>query len=123
MEKEKLDHFRKVLEAEKAGLEKQLGNVALPASEAGEWQPKYPNPDNDTGHEAEELRASESEEYGANVAVTHGLSQRLADVDFALEKIEKGTYGTCDNCGGEIPEDRLEAFPAARLCFVCGGKK
>ena len=34
----------------------------------------------------------------------------------ALEKIEKGEYGTCEVCAAEIEEDRLEANPSARTC-------
>jgi DnaK suppressor protein len=55
--------------------------------------------------------------------VTQTLSLRLEDVDLALKKIENGAYGKCDDCGGEIPEERLEVFPAARLCFMCDGAK
>jgi RNA polymerase-binding protein DksA len=43
----------------------------------------------------------------------------LADIDAALKRIEDGTYGTCTNCGKEIPEERLEARPWATLCIDC----
>lgn len=38
---------------------------------------------------------------------------RLGDVERALEKIEEGTYGVCDDTGDEIPKGRLEAIPEA----------
>jgi RNA polymerase-binding protein DksA len=41
----------------------------------------------------------------------------LAQVDRALEKIEEGTYGRCDRCGGPIEESRLAAMPEATLCL------
>jgi DnaK suppressor protein len=41
----------------------------------------------------------------------------LAAIDRALERIEKGTYGTCQRCGRAIPEERLEALPYAELCI------
>ena len=37
----------------------------------------------------------------------------------ALQRIEAGTYGTCDNCGGPIGKARLQAFPRATLCVTC----
>ena len=43
----------------------------------------------------------------------------LAEIDAALKRIEDGTYGTCTNCGKEIPEERLEARPWATLCIDC----
>ena len=38
---------------------------------------------------------------------------RLKDVDRALQKIEEGTYGICDDTGEPIPRGRLEAIPEA----------
>jgi RNA polymerase-binding protein DksA len=43
----------------------------------------------------------------------------LADIDAALQRIEEGTYGTCSNCGRQIPPERLEARPWATLCIDC----
>ena len=45
--------------------------------------------------------------------------QVLAEIDAALKRIDDGTYGTCVNCGGEIPLARLEAYPWASLCIDC----
>jgi len=43
----------------------------------------------------------------------------LAEVEHALGKLEKGTYGLCDNCGLPIGTARLEALPQASLCLSC----
>ena len=37
----------------------------------------------------------------------------------ALERIEAGTYGTCENCQGPIGKARLQAFPRATFCVSC----
>lgn len=37
----------------------------------------------------------------------------------ALEKIEDGTYGSCDDCGDLIPKPRLLAVPGATFCVSC----
>lgn len=41
------------------------------------------------------------------------VERRLEDVQRALEKINEGTYGVCDDTGEEIPKGRLEAVPEA----------
>jgi RNA polymerase-binding transcription factor DksA len=46
----------------------------------------------------------------------------LTDVDDALAKLDNGTYGRCESCGGPIGDARLEAMPAARLCISCASK-
>ncbi len=51
------------------------------------------------------------------------LAQRSGDyveyVDEALDRIEKGTFGICRSCGGEIGRQRLEAVPTANQCIAC----
>ncbi|MGB3410000.1 MAG: TraR/DksA family transcriptional regulator [Microthrixaceae bacterium] len=44
---------------------------------------------------------------------------QLAAVDRALDRLRLGVYGTCEECGDEIPEERLEAVPIAVLCINC----
>ena len=46
----------------------------------------------------------------------------LQQVNDALERIEKGTYGLCLECGKPIPQARLEAIPEAELCLNCADK-
>ena len=43
----------------------------------------------------------------------------LAAIDAALERIEAGSYGTCQTCGKQIGDDRLEAIPYATQCIDC----
>jgi len=43
----------------------------------------------------------------------------LAAIDAALERIEAGSYGTCQTCGKQIGADRLEAIPYATQCIDC----
>lgn len=45
--------------------------------------------------------------------------QLQAAVHEALERIGDGTYGRCQQCGGEISEQRLTAIPYAEYCFAC----
>ncbi|MBK6695142.1 MAG: TraR/DksA C4-type zinc finger protein [Myxococcales bacterium] len=43
----------------------------------------------------------------------------LDKISKALQKIEEGTFGTCEECGEEISVKRLEARPEATLCIRC----
>ncbi|HEX5136189.1 MAG TPA: TraR/DksA C4-type zinc finger protein [Planctomycetota bacterium] len=43
----------------------------------------------------------------------------LGDVEAALARIEKGTFGICERCGKPIPAKRLEALPYAACCSAC----
>lgn len=43
----------------------------------------------------------------------------LKDVEDALDRLHRGTYGICEGCGQPIPADRLEAVPTARRCVDC----
>src|SRR5262245_26540595 len=61
-------------------------------------------------------------ERGEIEALAGRLTEALRDVDDALAKIDAGTYGRCESCGGEIAKDRLDAMPAARLCMKCASK-
>ena len=55
------------------------------------------------------------------VAAHEQMLEQLAEVDRALEKLDDGTYGTCDHCGAEIPQGRLEVHPWAVRCVACAG--
>ena len=54
-----------------------------------------------------------------DIGVGRSLEASLARTERALEKLDDGTYGRCDTCGGEIPPRRLEAMPDSVLCVAC----
>ncbi len=60
-----------------------------------------------------------------DVAVeTAGLRSRtLKEVNNALARVAKGTYGVCEACGDEIQPNRLRAIPWARYCLSCEEKR
>jgi DnaK suppressor protein len=61
-------------------------------------------------------------ERGEVDALAGSLSENLAEIEAALEKLEAGTYGQCEDCGQAIASARLEAMPSARLCITCASK-
>lgn len=54
--------------------------------------------------------------------LANDAKQRLEQIDKALARIEKGTYGKCLNCGKPIPEERLLALPLTLYDVDCQGK-
>jgi DnaK suppressor protein len=64
-------------------------------------------------------RSHSTEERGRVIATARALRANLRDVERALAKLQDGTYGRCDRCGGPIGEERLEAIPWALLCIDC----
>lgn len=62
-------------------------------------------------------------EKGVNEYVLAQKRKDLEKLMNALNRIEKGNYGTCIRCGGEIPLGRLKAVPGALVCIPCSEKK
>lgn len=69
-----------------------------------------------------EEEATQSMELEKRLALEKQIKENLADVEHALEKIQKGTYGLCDACGKPIAPARLEALPHANFCLSCKAK-
>jgi len=46
-------------------------------------------------------------------------SRMLQEIDRALERVARGSYGVCESCGEEISQARLKAIPWARYCVHC----
>jgi RNA polymerase-binding protein DksA len=48
--------------------------------------------------------------------------QALEEITAALDRIDQGTFGRCEECHKEIPRERLKALPYARRCVECARK-
>jgi RNA polymerase-binding transcription factor DksA len=72
-----------------------------------------------------ELEEHAQEEQSARVLTRLDDRTVLAvkEIDAALERIIKGTYGVCESCRKTIAAARLQTLPATRLCKSCAGKK
>jgi RNA polymerase-binding protein DksA len=66
--------------------------------------------------------AQEISEYTTNLATEKILEDTLRDIEAALARIEKGSYGICKYCKKEINEKRLLARPVASACIECKTK-
>lgn len=61
--------------------------------------------------------ATETFDRERDLSILNEVEAELHDVDHALRRLDDGTYGTCEACGASIPDERLEALPAARFCL------
>jgi DnaK suppressor protein len=53
------------------------------------------------------------------VGMLHNENDLLLAITAALDRLDAGTFGRCEQCGKEIPRERLEAVPYARCCVAC----
>lgn len=58
-------------------------------------------------------------QWEMNITRQRILEARIDDVQAALDRMDEGTYGVCEECGQPIPWERLEAVPEARRCVRC----
>ena len=103
---------RDQLEQEKQRLQEELEQIQGSATSAEERREGSP-----FGKREEE--ATETLELEKRLSMENRVRQELATIDHTLEKMDKGTYGVCDNCGKPISPERLEALPQASLCIEC----
>jgi len=57
------------------------------------------------------------QEFTLSLMQSEGVT--LEQIEVALERIEDGTYGLCEECGARIPKQRLNAIPYATMCVKC----
>jgi DnaK suppressor protein len=58
-------------------------------------------------------------EQATELALRQNLERTLRQVEHALHRLDKGTYGICEECGREIDSERLAVLPYATLCLDC----
>jgi len=116
LDKKTIEGLKSELLKEKEELERDLARIARPVDKKeGDYETSFV----DIGSDRED-NASEVEQYTDNLPVEITLEKKLKDVLDALERIEKGTYGICENCNQEIDLERLRVNPSAKTCIKCG---
>ena len=105
---------RKRLEEMRDDLDRSIsilqGERPAPLAGAG-----YPQDSADAGSTLSEADRTE--------AILHSARGQRGEVLAALARIEDNTYGRCIDCGGDIPDGRLEARPDAARCVGCQAKR
>jgi DnaK suppressor protein len=80
--------------------------------EAAEGVDNHLGDDSDIVYEQERL-----------LTVREELTARRLQIERALKKMDKGTWGICENCGEPIAPERLEALPFVSTCISCQEKQ
>ena len=98
-----LEQARSLLDAERAQVQQLLADLGTVRTDDHEAE-------RDASYPAQPLA-----QQGVDDAVAAGLRDRLAALDRALQRVEDGSYGRSVRSGVPIPDERLEADPAAEL--------
>ncbi|AKG52941.1 putative DNA-binding protein [Dehalogenimonas sp. WBC-2] len=69
-----------------------------------------------------EEEATETADLENRLALEKRILDQIAEVDDALVKLEKGTFGKCEMCGQTLDPARLAILPYAKLCVACKAK-
>lgn len=64
-------------------------------------------------------QASSERERELNLLLCEKDRKKLAQIDEAISRINRGTYGICESCGEKIAKGRLMALPFTQLCVSC----
>lgn len=67
----------------------------------------------------DEENAAEVSDFQDKLSMEKNLEQSISQVQSALEHVDDGTYGICQNCGKPIEAKRLELVPSASTCIDC----
>lgn len=108
MTQEKKEQIKKRLEDTKLSLEAEIKKLETPV-DVGDFP-------------GEEDNADESTATFNQRSAAVSLREVLTNVESAISKIDKGTYGICENCGKEISQSLLDIAPESRLCQDCNKK-
>lgn len=120
MEKQFTEKLKKLLEKQKADIEKQLKSFATKDKKLkGDYDTKFPNFGT---HQNSDEMAQEVSLYESRLPVEFILESKLQGIETALAKIENDKYGICENCGKPVDIRRLKTKPEAKYCIKCKDK-
>jgi DnaK suppressor protein len=103
MNERQLEHFRQILLAWKRELMEEVDRTVHHMQDEAS---NFPDPND---------RATQESEFGLELRTRDRERKLLKKIDSALERIDNGTYGYCEETGEEIGLRRLEARPVATL--------
>lgn len=97
-------------------LEKERATILVQVEELTKDDP-FLDPDHASDNAAVDTDVREQVGHDTIEAEIKDLKKRVKDIDAALIKTEKGTYGLCEKCNMPIPPARLDLVPEARYCM------
>ena len=107
MDKKDIEHFREILKAQLAEL---LGHGEETVSEMIEEKEMFPDPTD---------RALFESTQNFTLRIRDRERKLITKVQEALERVDDGTFGICEECEEDIPKKRIEARPVTTLCVKC----
>ena len=119
MKKSELQEFRTLLHERSALLEGDL--EGLLGETRGRGADRSGDQSSVPGHMAE--LASDASEKTLSFGRMGSQTDELKEIKDALDRIKDGSFGSCENCQGKIPKERLRAISYARRCVKCQGKE
>jgi len=111
MKQEQLEYFRGLLQKK---LDDLLGEADKTLEEMTDMDNHFPDPTD---------RASAESDRSFELRIRDRERKLIKKIDKALERIENGTYGICEDCGEEIGIERLKARPVTTRCIECKSKQ
>ena len=109
MNKKDMQKFKKILEEKR----NDLLNVVKTKKERDLV-------DNEIGDEIDS--AAQNAEKELMFELNDNEKVMIDAIESALRRIEKGSFGLCESCGGKIAEPRMNALPWVRYCIECQSK-
>ena len=109
MDKQRLEHFRKVLTEQLRAHDDQVRDKQQEALDM--------NADDGVKDSVDMSLQDVNQELAFRLGERE--SQTVAEIDEALQRIDEGTFGTCERCGKPISDKRLEVLPTARFDAAC----
>ena len=107
MDREKLEYFRGLLLEEMHSL---LDDAGKTFSEMTADTTNFPDPND---------RATQESDRNFELRIRDRERKLINKIKDALERIDDGTFGTCEVCGEDINEGRLKARAVTTLCIDC----
>ena len=107
MEKAKLEEFRQLLQEQ---MDQLLREADRTVSEMTDEKTNFPDPTD---------RASLESDRNFELRIRDRERKLIAKIREALDRIESGEFGECEECGDPIGGARLKARPVTTLCIEC----
>lgn len=111
-----LAEVRAELEADVARVRAELDELAT------DFEGLLRNPGDGAGDDQADV-GNANFEREHEISLARKSAEVLRQSERALERMDDGTYGVCESCGGPIGKLRLRAFPRATLCMTCKKKQ
>ncbi|MET4637949.1 DnaK suppressor protein [Mycetocola sp. 2940] len=108
-----LEHFRTVLEEQRAELVQQQKNHELTLAEVRVAR------DGETDDEHDPEGPTIASEWSRLTGLQEEAARQLTVLDKALARVDDRSFGICARCGNPIGRARLDARPSAELCIDC----